>query len=157
MEWTEKKTGESVEHVLQVNAKSWDDFASGVSACLARIAGLIPQCYAKDEWNRLYCEIWLDSGHVLLFPGKQGFDKGSRRCAVRLVCPFVKQKREELPESDLESKSRDLRGVVARYFGRGLEVRATKKALRELRKENDYKLMYQQGSDEGTAGEFFFA
>jgi hypothetical protein len=160
MKWEHTKLRGNNQIVFLKDRKGteWRDVGAGIASCLLKFCAEVPSAMDPETWDRIICEVWLDSGRIIFLASKKGAT-GKPPYIVQFLSSFLEKQFEAIGgEEDNPNFTRDLldmRHKVFQAFMDATDDPDVNLALQELRKLNDCRLFFQFASDEDTRQELF--
>lgn len=155
MKWKEENNRRAEIHLLtDESGSSWENVATGVAQCLLKICEA-PEVMPPEDWDRVICEVWFDSGRIIFLPGKKG-DVGKPPFIVQFISSFLQKQFDLLPDEQQPTFRRELLNMRQRVFQvyeKATDDPRVNHALQDLRKLNECRLFLQFGSDPDTRQE----
>ena len=98
IEWKTNNYEDETLLVATLDATDWPSlgiqYTDAIKVFASEAAKLPPKC-----WNRIYFDLWTDSGRVIVFTHKRGKPLSTRLLTVQLCSPFVADQYAELPDA----------------------------------------------------------
>jgi hypothetical protein len=160
MKWEHTKLRGNQQIVFLKDRKGtkWRDVAVGIASCFRKVCAELPSAMDPETWDRIICEVWLDSGRIIFLASKKGAI-GKPPYIVQFVSSFLEKQFEALGgEEDNPNFSRevlDMRHRTFQAFVEAIDDAEVNWALQGLRRLNDCRLFLQFASDEDTRQELF--
>jgi hypothetical protein len=146
------KKSKKTEYLSISSTGGFDNLRAALPGIIEGVLLRIDTELEPGSWNRLYFDLWLDSGRLILFPHKKGDPLSRHPLTVQIESPFLLQEYDSLPdpeedETKFESYYIALEGRFLQCLSHALDTKLVKKALKKVRANHDFTLWYIERDD----------
>ena len=161
MKWDEQTSKDKSVFSATADSSEIADLTEGFSAAIEKACEEIPKRYKEDSWQKLYCEFWLDSGRLIIYPAKKGELRSKWKVGVQLTSPCLIERFDKLPNPDADADDFEvsllsLQHSVWGVFAEAARSSKTRSKLKGLMKHSEFRVFVQFGSDEDSVQELFW-
>jgi hypothetical protein len=140
-------------------AESWDGLSTDLLELWERLPEMIRRVYEPrpdDKWDRIYCDLWVDSGQLIVFVGPDDLRRASMRAHISIESDFVDGLYHDLPDAshDPDAFEREYQLLIQRYLDAlkvSLHNPASQRSLARLREWHPFKIVATELTQPDTA------
>jgi hypothetical protein len=159
MVWETQSSGGVATQSGQSDATDWKDLARDFVEYWLRLIEAVGATYASTSFDRLYFELWIDSGRVIGYPNSRGDLRSSWRVSVQVISPLILQESEKLASPDespeqFEIDAMALEAKISQALRKASNDQTVRAAIKGLRKQHDFTIWLQSGDNAESARVF---
>jgi hypothetical protein len=151
----DSRKSKSIETISIPEEDGLDGLRQALPDIISQLVRRIEAELVPSSWNRLYFSLWLDSGRLILFPHNRGDLLSRHPFTIQVESSFLLREYDDLPDPEddealFESHYAALEGRVLQCILHALKTSESKRILKKLRQNNDFKMWFLERDDTET-------
>lgn len=160
LNWNEHTDGNTICLETVLDGKTWEEIATQLVDVFAVALERIKTDLTPTSWNRIYLELWADSGRIILYPHKRGKSRSHRALSVDIEISLLQAEHDKIPMDDNDSDVFEthygaLLSKVGLAINEALDNKRVKNLIRKLAEATDFTVWLQDADDQESMGQLY--